>query len=698
MTPGPSFGDQIRRDSLEITKTLFDGTKLVGGIYHLTYKKAIVLTNDQWKLKVGGVPRSTFLLATTLQPDRTAHPDEEEFLLLRVDGVANLPREHELIEIREEAMREKVTTDGEAALARDDHIVDVLTRNEMQFSGLDCAVLGTFYDGRDDAGRQRILLGTDLDTIYAASRYLVYKPTGASLAFIASYAHPKPADAELAGEPHRIRLGTVRYTSTQRRSVVHHESPVPVDVRVDDFISMKTAVLGMTRFGKSNTMKMLATAVFAHSKRTGQPVGQLFFDPASEYASRNRQDRTSLASIGAEHVSIYRFGLGDNEAEPGLFPLQINFFDPAQLHLARRIIEQALAESQAKYLQRFVAADLNDPADADDHRGRAIASRARLAFYAALAKAGFSGGPNQAPFSVAMNKTIRDKVDQDLTGWNAGVRSNGWVQIRFEQLRPIMDWLVAHQTDSDVADWSADESFQAVMPLYTESASRSGAANFAKVRQFHNHRAVGDYCHNIYSDLVAGKIVIVDMRRGDDRVLQVLAENVITHILASASDRFARDERNHRIQIFIEEAHRLFDRQSFLKDSPDPYVRLAKEAAKYEIGVVFATQEVSSVAPNVLSNTSNWIVAHLNNSREIAKLCEYYDFDAFKDVVLSGEDRGFVRVKTQSGRYIVPLQVDKFDESWINQAREAAGLPALPPEESTRADEPSQLRIDAEDL
>lgn len=696
MTPDASFGDQIRRDSLQISKTLFDGAKLVGGIYHLTYKRAVVLTNDQWKLKVGGVPRSTFLIATTLQPDHDAHPDEEEFLLLRVDGVASLPREHELIEIREEAMREKVTTDGQNALAVDDHIVDVLTRNEMQFSGLDCAVLGTFYDGRDEAGRQRILLGTDLDTIYAASRYLVYKPTGASLQYIASYAHPKPGDADLASEPERIRLGTVRYTSTQRRNLVHHESPVPVEVRVDDFISMKTAVLGMTRFGKSNTMKMLATAVFTHSKRTGQPVGQLFFDPASEYASRNRQDRTSLASIGAEHVSIYRFGLSDDEAEPGLFPLQINFFDPVQLHLARRVIEQALAESQAKYLQRFVAADLNDPADADDHRGRAIASRARLAFYAALAKAGFSGGANQTPFSVAMNKTIRDKVEADLgAGWNAGVRSNGWVQIRFDQLRPVMDWFVAHQTDADVADWSSDESFQAVMPLYTENASRSGAANFARVRQFHNHRAVGDYCNNIYTDLVAGKIVIVDMRRGDDRVLQVLAENVITHILSSAADRFARDEANHRIQIFIEEAHRLFDRQSFLKDSPDPYVRLAKEAAKYEIGVVFATQEVSSVAANVLSNTSNWIVAHLNNSREIAKLCEYYDFDAFKDVVLSGEDRGFVRVKTQSGRYIVPLQVDKFDESWINRARVAAGLAPLPPE----ASEPdAPLRIDAEDL
>jgi hypothetical protein len=89
---------------------------------------------------------------------------------------------------------------------------------------------------------------------------------------------------------------------------------------------------------------------------------------------------------------------------------------------------------------------------------------------------------------------------------------------------------------------------------------------------------------------------------------------------------------------------------------------------------------VTAVAPAVLANTSNWIVAHLNNSDEIRTLSKYYDFKSFESDILSAEDRGFVRIKTQSGKYIVPVQVLKFDRTMINEARVEAGLPLLPPQ------------------
>ena len=198
-----------------------------------------------------------------------------------------------------------------------------------------------------------------------------------------------------------------------------------------------------------------------------------------------------------------------------------------------------------------------------------------------------------------------------------------------------------------------------------------------RLRAFHSYQAREDYADRIYTDLVAGRLVIVDLSRGTEQVLQLLSERVINYLLAMATDRFVSGQNLHRMQIVIEEAHRLFDRKAYDSASPNPYVRLAKEAAKLKIGLIYATQEVTAVAPAVLANTSNWIVAHLNNSDEIRTLSKYYDFKSFESDILSAEDRGFVRIKTRSGKYIVPVQVLKFDRTMINDARVEAGLPPL---------------------
>ena len=61
----------------------------------------------------------------------------------------------------------------------------------------------------------------------------------------------------------------------------------------------------------------------------------------------------------------------------------------------------------------------------------------------------------------------------------------------------------------------------------------------------------------------------------------------------------------------LEEAHNLFSSEKY-KDEGDVWVKLAKEAAKLKIGMLYATQEVSGVAHQVKANTANWVVAHLN--------------------------------------------------------------------------------------
>lgn len=664
-----------RLDSSLLHTRLLAGARQVGGIYQLDFQNALISTDDKWKADVGGIPLHSFLIATVMPIAGVGDREDEEVLLLRVDDTCQLPRQAELVEVREFAMRQMLT-DGNLTM-------DVLTQQEMQRSGLKCRILGTFYQTDLDGGLSLLDFGADIDNLYAASRYKVYKPSPTALAVVASY--PQVTEDELrSGEmPHLLEIGTVRYASTRRRAREHGEAQIPVQVRVADFIEMKTAVFGMTRMGKSNTMKTLAVATYRHAKRIGEPIGQLLFDPQGEYANPNSQDDdTALAQLG-DDVVIYRFGA--RAGEQGVRPLQINFYDEGQIDAAQEVIGTVLAGTgSGAYIENFIGAELAPPQpDAEGRRNfsrERRSARARFCFYALLGKAGFQARANHR-FNTVLKKSLVDGFNDSGTGFTiVPAGGNGAVYVQgTDAAQAVVDWLIEQRDggNTDAEEWLKDQSVDAVLGLYQPTGSRLGWRWLSRLKQFHSYQATEDYAGRVYTDLVAGRLVIVDLSRGTEQVLQLLSERVINYLLARATDRFVSGQNLHRMQIVIEEAHRLFDRKAYDADSPNPYVRLAKEAAKLKIGLVYATQEVTAVAPAVLANTSNWIVAHLNNSDEIRTLSKYYDFKSFEADILSAEDRGFVRVKTRSGKYIVPVQVLKFDRAMINEARIEAGLAPL---------------------
>ena len=341
----------------------------VGRPFYLDFEQLRLLSNDSWKQRVSGVPAGAFLLCIY-----TGEPGIQEALLLRVLRTTKLPTDSDVVAAMVDFYKESIP-DDEARL-------DSYTRAEFQFSGLECRVLGTFY--RDGDGRTQF--AGDLDNFYAPNNYRVYKPVGRVLEYIVNY-----TDEGLPTGEGSARIGVVRYSSSLRQ--VTGEG-VPVYISPMDFLGKRTALFGMTRTGKSNSVKKIIQAVTSiadseaeiNGELVGQ-IGQIIFDVNGEYANENRQDEgTAIFAEFRDRVTRYSVA-----SKPNFRVMKLNFYNSIEDGFG--LLTSLLSDDSAVYTQAFCNVDWTPP-DATD-RGAMIRYDRRVAAYrCCLYAAGFAPPPN----------------------------------------------------------------------------------------------------------------------------------------------------------------------------------------------------------------------------------------------------------------------------------------------------------------
>jgi len=646
----------------------------VGWVYSIDYTYAYVMTNDLWKYKALGIPHNCFLVAASFDPQHLseASEDEMEVILLRVLGSAKLPQDDELVRTKIDHFKEQ-----KSPLGTTDRQMDDITQSELQFGGLKCRVLGTFFVADDE-----LWLGSDLESFATATRLNVYRPTGKALELIVNYVDPirRKAAREMAeqlglkGEIKPFRIGTVRYTSTDR---LHRRSPraekVPVMVQPADFLARRTAVLGMTRTGKSNMIKQMVSVVKRVADESQVKIGQIIYDINGEYANANQQDKGALADIYPEDTVRYRM----LKAE-GFRELRTNFYE--QINEGFGIIQRELEEANrvtTDYVRAFVNLSFDEPdkQEVGEHKRWEV----RVAAYRTLLYvAGFAPPPGyQVKFEA--NKEVLTKVREKLTakGETKVASLDPKKGLTLEQAK---HWFLALREaneeeplkSSSGKNW-VDDALKTLLDMIAQRQKKTYISGFkilADTIKYHSPHRTTEVADEIYDLLREGKIVILDLSVGDARIREKISTRIAQRIFQRSMEIFVQGQTPPNIIVYIEEAHNLIGRGM---DLTETWPRLAKEGAKYRIGLVYATQEVSSMHPNILANTENWFITHLNNAREVKELSQFYDFADFSESLIHAQDVGFARVKTLSSPFVIPVQIDKFDpEAERQRVRTAA--------------------------
>ena len=601
----------------------------VGHLYDLNYDTTNVLVNDHFKNSVSGVPHGCFLMAIYINE---VAGNKTEGILLRVIGTADIPQKKEIIESITDAHIAKKES-------KRDIEPDAYTKVFYQWNGLSCRVLGTFFFDSD----KNLCFGTDMENFIGAHNYKVYKPQKEQLDIIIN------ENVEIKADEPREQFGKLRYSSSKSYDEKGKYAP-EVYLRTNDIIARRSAFFGMTRMGKSNTIKIIISAIekLNKNKTQNEKIGQIVFDISGEYTFSNEQDKGSIYEKFKDNVVRFSTSLKKAQQHSDVRAVQYNFYKDETLEESFNLLcdELSLIKT-ADYFKDFRSIDMFD--ESDDRELKSAKDRKRAIYKCILYRASFEQKPDYKIkfYRFTLKNSTQDKEDKEINKPHDGITIKDACKY-FENL------------DFNGVDdkYKQDKQYQALLKVF-QAKSVSGYRALMDLKHLHSLQGGNDYKKEIDTALRNGKIVLVDLSTASSQTQEKYIERLCQYIFGNSMEKFTNEETPDFIQMYFEEAHNIFPKDD--KDLKNIYNRLAKESAKLKIGISYSTQEVSSIAPSILKNTQNWFVSHLNNKDEIKTLEKYYDFADFSQSIIRNSDVGFARVKLFSNNFIIPVQIDKFE-------------------------------------
>ncbi len=665
----------------------------IGQVLLLDYDTATLAVHDYHRERAGGLARGMFLISG---PPHSA--GDGEFVLMRVAGATRLANQATTDEARLTAARESI---GSAIWSEK---LATWVKDEIALGGVQARILGTLTWRTKGSLR----FAEDIANYYSARGAYVWKPTHALLESIVNLAHRgNSLDlSELgisAAAAVRVPVARTRFAAADRRDGGGAQVPVRIDPT--DLLKRRTAFFGMSRSGKSNAMKITAQAVYLLRRENPEfRVGQLVFDPNGEYAQDNPQDGRGLHCI---HELVGRPRAGEVETygtfapptDPDRKITMINFFGNLvppnsrtdrtlvekaleQLVVGRELIQERMSAETTRYTTNFRDADLSIPANLNDRGIATRFHRAVVVHQTALAAAGFTppaqplltglfgqkligalrSDKNEGSDNASKYRSAAAVLEQTSPSWD-GLRAAFEALDRFinDRKSGYQSFEEEYTRSSTSGEEWADSRLKAVLSIFR---TPNGVLTFQDLRDQHSSATASDYADDIVADLREGKLVVFDQSIGDPDLNRKAAKRIMWKVFREQQRLFTSGEDRQpwerHVLVYVEEAHNLLPRGGSKDVLSTVWARAAKEGGKMNLGMVLATQAPSSVLPEILSETDNWFISHLNSDNEAKVVERYLDFADFIPQIRRVSEPGFIRLRTLSSGYTVPVQLDRF--------------------------------------
>lgn len=657
----------LTREAANETAKRYEDLRFVGYVLDIGYDTVTLITSDPYKINVGGVPRNSLLIMVPSERPKGMPP---HFTLLRVLDAAPTPLSAEVqqtyFELQKKSMPE----------------LDVFTQSELQWGALKAAVLGMFYP--DPTAMDVVEFAGDMNNFVSAHKYRVFAPDDELLDLV--------VNALVPGD-NRFAIGELRLTESRLPLPTAPLPVVPVHVSTTDFMGTRTAMFGKTRLGKSNVVKLIAQSLIETTTES-RNAGQLIFDVDGEYANDNPQDdSTSLASAYPGRCVVYALTKKEKTKSR---PLRLDFYEhPDSSH---RIIASLLKETgrdTSDYIRSFLAADippiesLKELQPSEERRSR----RKILMYWAILHRAGYAADYRKLGKLIkvdpGLNQDARKRIyGVDDVGACPDIDSLQALAIEFERAAEVdRASKLKSSSSKDLFDAGDEAILGFLKPVSTISTGPAIVRPFLK----YHDREAGDFVQEIIELLEDGQTVILDLGNAPPEVMEYFSAHLSTAVFHRQVEKFSSNELgDHYVQMYFEEAHNLFPAQT--ARDVDIYQRLAKEGAKYHIGMVYCTQSPTTINRDLLAQTENFFVAHLSSQEDVNALGKVnIAYDSIKDDIMRTRTVGYVRMLTRSHRFVVPVQVRKFEPLMASKnstarAGQRGGIDGGAPEEETPPD------------